>query len=569
MTFAYDNLGNLTSAADNDSSLAFTYDALSRLTQAQTGATVAQPATSTTYTYDMNGNRLSMTDPQAGVTNYVYDALNRLISLASPQGTSTFAYDALSRRTALSLPNGATATYTYDAASQLLSLVHQLSGSPIASFSYTYDQVGNRTSLTDLDGAHNFVYDTLSRLNQATHPQPANPAETFTYDPVGNRTSSQLATGQIHDAANRLTEDSNFTYTYDANGNLTTKTDKVTGGITAYTYDAEDLLIRVDKPGLVAKYRYDVLSRRIEKVVNGVATRYIYDNEDILLELDGSNQVAARYTHGPGMDEPLINTRGGQSFFYHVDDLGSVWDLTDDVGITVRSLTYDSFGRIVAQTGSVDTPYTYTAREFDPETGLYYYRARYYDPTIGRFLQEDPIGFMGGTNFYAYVRGNPQRFIDPLGLQPIVGIADMIRVRPGSVGFGASALILDRSWNSDNPEVFAYSLLALPQLGGGFSLCRDLRPLPDEDAVAILLTAPDSSCKDFAGERSRTMPAERPTMESPFTLFLGLRWAGVSFPADFSRFCTNFGISIPSLPINVSARLFSQEELVPTPDLGP
>jgi RHS repeat-associated protein len=60
--------------------------------------------------------------------------------------------------------------------------------------------------------------------------------------------------------------------------------------------------------------------------------------------------------------------------------------------------------------------YAFTGREWDAETGLYYYRARYYDPKIGRFLSEDPIGFMGGANFYAYVEGNPLTLVDPFGL---------------------------------------------------------------------------------------------------------------------------------------------------------
>jgi hypothetical protein len=45
-----------------------------------------------------------------------------------------------------------------------------------------------------------------------------------------------------------------------------------------------------------------------------------------------------------------------------------------------------------------------------------YYRARYYDPKIGRFISEDPIGFRGGANFYAYAQGNPVLFADPNGL---------------------------------------------------------------------------------------------------------------------------------------------------------
>ena len=48
--------------------------------------------------------------------------------------------------------------------------------------------------------------------------------------------------------------------------------------------------------------------------------------------------------------------------------------------------------------------------------GLYYYRVRYYSPVTGRFISEDPIGFGGGINVYAYVGSSPIDFIDPFGL---------------------------------------------------------------------------------------------------------------------------------------------------------
>jgi RHS repeat-associated protein len=352
---------------------------------------------------------------------------------AIPPNLVTFAYDALSRRTSMTLPNGTSTTYTYDPASQVTHILHQLvsSATQINQAAYAYNPVGNRTSLTDKRGAQGFGYDTLDRLTSATHPLLATP-QAFAYDPVGNRTTG----GSVVNAGNQLTADTNFAYQYDDNGNLIRKTLLATGNFTQYTYDAENRLIKVEDfvagnptPAFTSTYRYDGLGRRIEKVANGQTKRYVYDGEDILLEYDGANVLQARYTHGPGIDEPIAVTKAGSTFFYHQDGLGTVTDLTDSVGATAKSYSYDAYGNVVDQTGTVDQPYTYTGREFDGESGLYYYRARYYDSNLGRFLQNDP-GEAGLYNKglprnpfdrssqYAYGANSPISLIDPFGDTP-------------------------------------------------------------------------------------------------------------------------------------------------------
>jgi RHS repeat-associated protein len=372
------------------------------------------------YSYDPNGNRVSMIDP-TGLTTYAYDALNRLAAITNNKGQVTsFTYDALGRRRSMTHANGVTTNYTYDAASQLLTLAHQLGATTINSFAYTYDKVGNRKSKADTNGTANYAYDVLNRLVQATNPLPTNPLETFNYDAVGNRINSNQNGLSNFNQANELLDDANFVYQYDNNGNMIRKTAKVGGAVTQYEYDAENKLIRVVSPGSTANYRYDGLGRRVEKEViagNTTINRYVYDNEDILLELDGSNNIVARYTHGPGIDEPLIMEKNGQSFFYHADGLSSITEITNQSGTVVQRYGYSSFGKIESQFDlNFKQPYTYTARELDVETGLYYYRARYYDIQSGRFLQTDPNGFSGGINFYGYVGNNPIGRIDPYGL---------------------------------------------------------------------------------------------------------------------------------------------------------
>jgi RHS repeat-associated protein len=86
-------------------------------------------------------------------------------------------------------------------------------------------------------------------------------------------------------------------------------------------------------------------------------------------------------------------------------------------GTLLNQISYDSFGNLTNQTNaSVTFRFGYTGREFDSETGQYYYRARYYDPKVGRFTSEDPIGFSAGdTNLSRYVFNSPTNFTDPSG----------------------------------------------------------------------------------------------------------------------------------------------------------
>jgi RHS repeat-associated protein len=285
-----------------------------------------------------------------------------------------------------------------------------------------YDAAGNRTSKTALQQADptpvsvlsEYSYDNIYQLTQAV--VGGNLAESYTYDAVGNRLTSVSPASYTYNSSNQLTATSAATYTYDYNGNTLSKTD--TNGTTYYTWDYENRLTQVALPGEggTISFAYDPFGRRIKKVSATGTTIYAYDGDNAIEELDSSGNVTARYTQGTGIDEPLAMYRGLTTSYFHADGLGSITSLTDGVGQLAASYVYDSFGKLTASTGTVTNPFQYTGREFDSETGLYYYRARYYDPSVGRFLSEDPLRGISSMNFYAYVENSPLVLIDSSGL---------------------------------------------------------------------------------------------------------------------------------------------------------
>jgi RHS repeat-associated protein len=195
----------------------------------------------------------------------------------------------------------------------------------------------------------------------------------------------------------------------------------MSGAAASYAWDPLGRMLNAVQGQNTVSFAYDYLGRRIAK--NNAF--YVYDGPNIVAQVDAAGAISQRFLHGAGTDEHLAVHQDGQWYYYHQDGLGSVMSLTDTAGSIAAAYSYSSFGNSTQDTGALDQPYRYTGREWDSETGLYFYRARYYDPTIGRFISEDPIGFKGsGTDFYAYVRNNPTNLIDSLGLKVTIVIGD-------------------------------------------------------------------------------------------------------------------------------------------------
>jgi RHS repeat-associated protein len=259
-------------------------------------------------------------------------------------------------------------------------------------------------------------------------------AEGYTFDALGN-VADTVGTWVYDAGTDRLTQRTSGStthhYGYDRAGNLVV--DSVPSGVVwHYGYDAADRLASVRRNGvLIARYGYDVLGRRIVKRVYSSVTggtvgylRMVYSGSDVSFETDSAGAIGLRYTWGSGTDQLLaIQDAAGNHYYATTDRLGSVRSLAKRDGTWLLTRRWDPYGNEMTRDSSASFTwgnqlrYGWTGREYDAETGLSYHRARYYSPTQRRFTQEDPIGYDGGPNLYAYVGGSPLERRDPYGLQ--------------------------------------------------------------------------------------------------------------------------------------------------------
>ena len=178
--------------------------------------------------------------------------------------------------------------------------------------------------------------------------------------------------------------------------------------------------------------------RRIQKQLSSGQTQRFYynDNWQVLAEavVFGSNELVDQYyLWGNYIDEALlkVDTHGtvaaadDDDHYYLHDHLYSTVAVLDDASNVEERYEYDAYGKatiydanFTERTASaIGNAYLFTGRRLDPESGIYYYRNRYYSPTLGRFLQNDPLGYVDSMNMYQYCGDNALYWIDPMGLK--------------------------------------------------------------------------------------------------------------------------------------------------------
>ena len=389
-TYGYDLTGRPLSVRQSIDAAALTYgyDTAGRLTTETDAAGRAL-----TYAYDADGNRLSVTWPALGgpalVAGFEYDAIGRMTRvLEAGQEITAYGYDFLSRRTSLLYPNLTRANWAWRLNDTLEGVVHGFAAGAGVSFGYRRNRENAVSARTVSDAAY---------LPGVTNPALA----------LGTRAYAA-------NAMNQYTAVAGTTYSYDLDGNL------AGDGVWTYGHDPEGRLVAATRPGTTLAYGYDALGRRRSRSVNGTRTDFLLSGAQEMAEYNASGALLRRFVWGPAGPDDIIALIGvtgsvaARRRFHHLDGLGSTVSLTDSTGGVVERYPATAYGVGDVNTGI--TPWRFTGRRLDPDTGFYHLRARDYAPMIGRFVQPDPIGMAGGINLYAYVENDPLNRTDPSGL---------------------------------------------------------------------------------------------------------------------------------------------------------
>ena len=461
---------------DSIGTVTYQYDTANQLIR------VTYPGNKTvSYQYDMAGRLTQMTDPDGGFTRYTYNVASRLTSTTDPQNLTTrYTYDAAQRLTQMPLGNGIKTLYTYNDVNALIKVEHRKSdGTLINRFDYVQDTVGNLTRLPEANGdytdyTYDDVYQLLSEVKKdASDSELSNYA--YTYDSLGNRLTMTLdteITNYTYDVNNRLLTAGTLGFEYDANGNMTRRTDNTDPTnplVTQYQYDYENHLTKVTYPdGTKNWFQYGADGVRQTKKGIQSAVQFIYDGFNVIQEINKvTGQTSAQYFHGPrGM---FKQRRSNKDHWYLLDGLGSTTALTDAMQTVTDTYTYEGFGNKVATTGTTVNPYKYVAGYgyyTDDESGLMLLTLRYYDATLGRFITRDPASV--GPNLYVYVSNNPLKYVDPTGLRKL----KEAEMKWASVIFGEGE---DALIDYDTVNIFAGDTISL-------QVCGDL----DARAVPLL-----------------------------------------------------------------------------------
>jgi RHS repeat-associated protein len=438
----YDSAGRLIRITTPEGAVTRTYSATTGLL-----SSVTTPS-GVTLTYGYDGNLLTLASwsgPFSASVGFDYDNDFRVVtervkaanplsfgydndSLVTQAGSLGLTYEPLTgflSTTTLGLVHDARTYSTYGEAATYQATV---SGSPVYSVSYVRDGLGRISEKTEtVDGdttTYHYTYDLAGRLVEVERDGVL--ASEYSYDDNGNRVGATIDGASVmgtYDAQDRLVQYGDYTYDFNADGELATRTKTATSETNTFVYDAFGNLRRVTPPSsTVIDYLVDGQNRRVLKKVGGVAVKgFVYrDSLRPIAELDGAGNVVSRFVYGTGRNVPDYMVKGGSTYRIITDHLGSVRLVVNaTTGEIAQEMSYDEFGRVLSDTNPGFQPFGFAGGLYDPDTGLVRFGARDYDAETGRWTAKDSSLFDGrDPNLYEYAFGDPVNFVDWTGAEP-------------------------------------------------------------------------------------------------------------------------------------------------------
>lgn len=451
-SLTYDSMRNLTQIEDWLGKTVLTNDALGRLT-----SVTDYEGRKVSYEYGAGNERTAVIYPDGHKVSYLYDERMQLAEVQNGEEITAYRYDSIGRLHEKKFPNGTDACYDYYQGGLLKSLTSSNREGILDRYVYHYDEKGNltgtdrdRKGLKEMSGEYRYLYDSLGRLTGTM--KDGRSLSSYSYDAFGNRKSMEEDGKKItyrYDSLDRLIHETeraaeapevHIDYTYDRRGNMTGM-DRNGSMQKRYQYDAMNMLEKAqDVQKSDIRYSYNSLGFRVKSESRLETTQYLCDfTKDCYNLLERTvNGETERFTY----DSNVISMqKGGSSYYYLEDELGSPMYLTGTDGRCVSAYGFDDFGRSVdpytgktaehgyTKNGNIIQPFAFTGYQQDEVSGLSFAQARYYDQNAGRFTGEDQvkgsIWIPELVNPYHYCLNSPKENIDPNGkfLHILIGAA--------------------------------------------------------------------------------------------------------------------------------------------------
>jgi RHS repeat-associated protein len=295
-----------------------------------------------------------------------------------------------------------------------------------------YDLLGHikkrEITLDDEQSTAEYEYNALSQLIL----EKGEYEHRYSYDSLGNRLQRDGSAYKVDDL-NQLVEAEGSTYTFDANGNLATKT--IGQKTWIYQWSPLNQLVSIkDLDQNVVSFTYDLSGKRLTKKIEPKGKkarifRFFYLGHTEIGSLDEKGAIVElKVPSNPNHPEisPCLAIEIRKETYVPLYDLqGNIACLLDHQRRkVVESYRYSSFGeeeitnergRVVFDS-SVGNPWRYCGKRVDKEVGLICFGQRYYDSEIGRWISPDPAGDIDGPNLYAFAYNNPITYVDYFGL---------------------------------------------------------------------------------------------------------------------------------------------------------